>query len=64
MIPFDLNSLLAFFQKQGHSAEIQAETNQIYFSMKVGVIPNGNYIARITTLDDGKQNNFKIIVVK
>lgn len=35
MIPLDLNSLLAFFQQQGHLAEIQADTNQIYFSIKV-----------------------------
>lgn len=34
MIPLELNALLAFFQKEGYSAEIQAETNQIYFSIK------------------------------
>jgi hypothetical protein len=33
-----------------------------YFSMNIKTIPNGNYIARITS--NGKQNNFKIVVAK
>lgn len=36
MIPLELNALLAFFQQQDQPAEIQAETNQIYFPMKSG----------------------------
>lgn len=34
MIPLENNALLAYYQKQGHQAEIQAETNQIYFPLK------------------------------
>jgi hypothetical protein len=34
MIPLEINALLAFIQQQGHAAEIQAETNQIYFPLK------------------------------
>lgn len=35
MIALESNALLAFMQQQGHAAEIQAETNQIYFALKV-----------------------------
>lgn len=36
MIPLEIHALLSFFQQQGHAAEIQSETNQIYFPLKAG----------------------------
>src|SRR5947209_3111552 len=35
MIALDNAALLAFFQREGQNAEIQAETNQLYFPIKV-----------------------------
>lgn len=52
-----------FIDINGHTV-YKENFSENFFSMPVSTIPNGNYMARITELNKGVQNTFKVVVAK